>query len=239
MVNNPIAYEFSPGEYKASSLNLLATLDVSSGCLIPHVKVDGITFTGELAVKLDGSGQAVTNDSVFLYAEDSLTPGNNLILKSSALGLLVDIGSAQIHVELNPAEDGVQIFGSNSTANAVKTNASNQLEVVVMSTPPGFDGTNYFFDQKIDSTLPSTNYNNNYPVTVAAVAIAASQALTRGATVTNMDSTNTIYVGGSSVTVGNGMPLMPYETIFIETDNIANIFAISAAGGEDLRWLGS
>ena len=238
MVNNPIAYEFEVGKFKASSRNLLAVLDDDSGCLIPCVKVDGITFEGELAVKLDGSARGSTNDSVFLYVQDSVTPANNKLLEASVKGLLVDIGSAQIHVELNPAEDGVQIYGSNSTANPVKTNVSEQLEVDVVSTPVGFDGSNYHFDLKVDSTLPSA-LQHKTGVTGAAVALQLEdKTLYRGLVLTNTHATEVLYVGITGVNASTGYPLNPGESLPLVLNN-SNIVYIYSTLASAYSWVGS
>ena len=47
----------------------------------------------------------------------------------------------------------------------------------------------------------------------------------------------TIYVGGSGVTVDNGFPIEPGESLTIDIDNVADIYCISGSASQVLRYL--
>jgi len=57
-------------------------------------------------------------------------------------------------------------------------------------------------------------------------------------------NTATVWIGGGShVTADSdtdtgGFPLIPGATVVIDTDDVAKIYAISTAAGQDLAWIG-
>lgn len=61
----------------------------------------------------------------------------------------------------------------------------------------------------------------------------------RALVIHNSDGNNTIYIGGSDVTVANGFPLTAGEKIAIDIQGNPNvtIYAISDAGGQNVRIL--
>lgn len=73
----------------------------------------------------------------------------------------------------------------------------------------------------------------NVATSTAAGVAAAARAGRRSVTVKNTDTSITVYLGGSGVTTGTGLPLLAGESITLET--AAAVYAIAASGTPALR----
>lgn len=86
----------------------------------------------------------------------------------------------------------------------------------------------------------SAIYSGNKNVTTAgiALALASSQALTRGVRVRAKDAnTGLIYIGGASVTTGSDR-LTAGESIWIDANNLALVYIDAAVSGEGVTFSG-
>lgn len=91
------------------------------------------------------------------------------------------------------------------------------------------------------STLPSTLYNGTQTVSSAgtAVAIATSQTLSNGVTIkASASNTGVIYVGNSSVSSSNGLPLTAGESIPVAIDDLAKVYIDADVSGEGIEYIG-
>lgn len=102
--------------------------------------------------------------------------------------------------------------------------------------------TNPFPVTVISLAMPATFYHGQKTVTTAGteVVLAASQVLVSGVTVKAM-STNTgkIYVGGNPVTSATGFELSVGESVFIATDNLADVWIDSSINAQSVSYLAS
>ena len=55
--------------------------------------------------------------------------------------------------------------------------------------------------------------------------------------ISNNDNTDTVYIGGSNVTAGNGIPLLKLETFDIDLAPGNRIYAISTKAGHTVSWV--
>jgi hypothetical protein len=63
---------------------------------------------------------------------------------------------------------------------------------------------------------------------------------TSGIRITNISTSITALIGGSGVTVGNGYPLSPLDTVFLEASSGGSIYAVCAGNtGATLAYIGS
>ena len=63
---------------------------------------------------------------------------------------------------------------------------------------------------------------------------------TSGIRITNISTSTTALIGGSGVTVGNGYPLSPLDTVFLEASSGGSIYAVCAGNtGATLAYIGS
>ena len=76
---------------------------------------------------------------------------------------------------------------------------------------------------------------------VTALALSASvDRLNNGVTIRALSTNNAIvYVGPSGVTAANGYPLAAGDSVTVASVTASEIYAIAAAGTQELRWIGS
>ena len=89
---------------------------------------------------------------------------------------------------------------------------------------------------------PATIYHGQTTVTTAGteVALGASQALVSGVTIkAKHGNTGDIYVGKNPVTSATGYVLDAGEAVFVEVDNVADVYIDSSVNGEGVSWIGS
>ncbi len=55
--------------------------------------------------------------------------------------------------------------------------------------------------------------------------------------ISNMDNTDTVYLGAEGVTVGSGLALAKLERIFFDLNPGERIFAVSSKIGHTLTWI--
>lgn len=55
--------------------------------------------------------------------------------------------------------------------------------------------------------------------------------------ISNMDNTDTVYLGAEGVTVGSGLALAKLERIFFDLNPGERIFAVSSKTGHTLTWI--
>lgn len=90
--------------------------------------------------------------------------------------------------------------------------------------------------------VPSTVVHGQNDVTTAGTeeALASTTALTSGVTVkAKSDNTGNIYVGANPVTSSTGFILAAGEQVFIETDDLANVYIDAAVSGEGVSYIGA
>jgi len=134
--------------------------------------------------------------------------------------------------------DGTTIAEVDATLKALKVDVKTPLS--------GYSGGDdaYYFLLKTDQTLPSVILSGNDTVTTAGVAEQLNSgtplALKRGvgiqALITN---TGKVYVGGSNVDNANGEELTKGQDIYIETDDVSNVYIDVSVNGEGVKWTGS
>ena len=171
-------------------------------------------------VEVDIQGAGATGDNIRLVDE----AGNKVNVDAATNALQVFIANTiPLEVNLDPANDGVYLADKADNVVAVTANA---LDVNVTD----------------DETLPTAAFNGEDTIAVTETALngGAPQAVTRGLTL-QADATNTesLFVGVTGVTVGNGVELTAGESFPIEIDDVAKVFAICASGGQSARWFGS
>lgn len=90
--------------------------------------------------------------------------------------------------------------------------------------------------------IPTTFYMGQNAITTAGAeeALASSQALLSGVTVKALHAnTGMIYVGTNPVTSTTGFVLDAGEQIFIEVDNLADVYVDCSVSGEGVSFIGS
>lgn len=50
-------------------------------------------------------------------------------------------------------------------------------------------------------------------------------------------NTSPIWIGGSGLTVQNGMPVLPGESMFVPIDDARLLYAVSMEAAQDLAWM--
>ena len=96
--------------------------------------------------------------------------------------------------------------------------------------------------QSVSVSLPSTIVNGQETVDAAGTAqvIGASATLVSGVTVKALaGNTGIVYVGNSAVAAANGFELSAGEAVFIETDDVANIWVDAATNDDGISYVGS
>ena len=91
-------------------------------------------------------------------------------------------------------------------------------------------------------TLPTTVYNGQNTVASAgtAEALATSQALVSGVHVKALNANvGIVYVGDSSVDSATGYELSAGESVFLETDNLADVYIDAATSADGVCYIGS
>lgn len=53
----------------------------------------------------------------------------------------------------------------------------------------------------------------------------------------NLDNTDAVYLGNSTVTITNGMELMKQETLDIQLEPLEQIYAVSTKAGHKISWM--
>ena len=90
--------------------------------------------------------------------------------------------------------------------------------------------------------IPSTFYHGQTTVAAAGteVVLASSQALLSGVTVKAMAAnTGYMYVGKNPVTSTTGFELAAEQQIFIEVDNLADVYVDASVSGEKVCYIAS
>lgn len=104
-------------------------------------------------------------------------------------------------------------------------------------------GNNNVGDVDVASiAIPATFYYGQKTVTTAGteLVLASTQVLLSGVTVKALHgNTGWIYVGKSGVSSADGFVLDAGESVFIETDNLADVFIDSSVNGEGVSYIGS
>lgn len=96
--------------------------------------------------------------------------------------------------------------------------------------------------QSVRVSVPSVVYHGQTNVTTAGteVALASAQPLVSGVTVkAKHANTGWIYVGRNPVTSSTGFVLDAGEQVFIETDDLSNVFIDSSVNGEGVSYIAS
>jgi len=96
--------------------------------------------------------------------------------------------------------------------------------------------------QSVSVSLPSAIVNGQETVDAAGTAqvIGASATLVSGVTVKALaGNTGIVYVGNSAVDSTNGFELSAGEAVFIETDDVANIWVDAATNDDGISYVGS
>ena len=155
-----------------------------------------------------------------LQVDLGATPTGNLATLAAA------IVSSRMQVDLasTPTANLATLAGAITSARmAVNVDSTTQGKLDILHTDVG---------------PVSTIYAGNKNVTTAGtpVALAASQALTRGIRMRGKDAnTNLIYFGPSSVTSGSDR-LAPGEPTWIDANNLANVYIDAAVSGEGVTF---
>jgi len=85
--------------------------------------------------------------------------------------------------------------------------------------------------------LGTSVLSSSVSIGTSATLIPTSALSNRKSITIKNNGSNTIFIGGSGVTTGNGYPLNVNESLDIDLDDNANIYGIVASGTEDLRIL--
>jgi len=94
----------------------------------------------------------------------------------------------------------------------------------------------------VSVAVPETVYNGQNDVTTAGTreVLAGAQALKSGVTIkAKGDNTGDIYVGDSSVSSSNGFILDAGELVFIEVDNLSDVYIDSSVNGDGVSYIAS
>jgi len=165
------------------------------------------------------------------------TPGSNIwLLRTDAQF------TGTLEVNLDPENDGVYIGVGSDVVGLTDVGGEKGLNIHIIDTPVGFDGTNYKFSLQEDATLPGEGFNGADTIAAAETQLngGTPQAIKRGATLqADDDNDETVYIGVSGVLAGNGIRLEPGTSVPVDIDDISKIYAICATGGQLLRWFGS
>jgi len=104
------------------------------------------------------------------------------------------------------------------------------------------DGTELKVDVK-DVTLPTTVVHGKTTIGTASsgeAVLGSSTALLSGVTIKALSAnTGLVYVGKTGMATSTGFELNAKESVFIEVDNIADIFIIVAVDAEGVTYVGS
>jgi len=96
--------------------------------------------------------------------------------------------------------------------------------------------------QSVSVSLPSAIVNGQETVDAAGTAqvIGASATLVSGVTVKALaGNSGIVYVGNSAVDSTNGFELSASEAVFIETDDVANVWVDAATNDDGISYVGS
>ena len=89
----------------------------------------------------------------------------------------------------------------------------------------------------IVASLRGTILSSSVTIGDSATIIPASDLSNRKSMTIRNNGSNTIFIGGSGVTTGNGFPIKVNESFDIDLDDSSAIYGIVATGTEDLRIL--
>lgn len=147
------------------------------------------------------------------------------------------------------AADQTVDVGEVTTLPAITIAASQSVDVGEVTTLPAVTIAS---SQTLDTvttvgtvgavTPPTGVFNGQETVDSAgtAQAIGSSQALNRGVTVKALaGNAGLVYVGNSGVDSTNGFELAAGEAVYMETDNVADIFVDAANNDDGVSWIGS
>lgn len=200
------------------------------------IKTTAVLSTGSVTIDVDLDGTGVDGDTVSITDEDGTRV--NVIDVSGTNAMAVSVRG------LSPVSSGVHLGDSGGVEVGV-TDISGEkgLNTHIIDDVVGYDPTDgYGMSILKDFSLPSAAFNGNDTIAATETQLngGTPQVVKRGVTV-QADTTNTesVFIGVTGVTTSNGMELTPGESFPVEIDDIAEIYAISASGGQTARWFGS
>lgn len=124
----------------------------------------------------------------------------------------------------------------------VASGAGTPADPYVLAVAPAAGDSNIGNVDVASIAIPATFYMGQKAVTTAGteLVLASSQALLSGVTVKALHgNTGWIYVGTNPVTSSTGFVLDAGEQIFIEVDNLADVYIDSSVNGEGVSYIGS
>jgi CxxC motif-containing protein/type IV pilus biogenesis protein CpaD/CtpE len=164
-----------------------------------------------------------------------LTSMSNALAGTLTIGGTVSIGSA-----LPAGTNAIGKLAANDAVDIGDVTINNAAGSGVYIRPG--TGTNLDTNNVIVTSisLPTGPVSGQATIGTAAAAIGSSTALKSGVNVlSDPDNAGKVYIGPSGVSSSNGYLLQAGFDKFIETDNIADVYAISDTAGQKIYYLGS
>jgi len=149
-------------------------------------------------------------------------------------------GLEALGTALNGFVDGIEtLIGTTNTALTTLQGYVDGLETLQTTIGGYLDTVETKLQSVIDGQVPAaTVYDGNKNVTTAGtrVVLASSQALTKGVRIRAKDAnTGLIYVGGTGVSSSSDR-LAPGEPIWMDVNNLANVWIDAAVNGEGVTF---
>ena len=101
-------------------------------------------------------------------------------------------------------------------------------------------GTNNIGDVDVLTVaIPTSVTCGSFQAGVTASPITGATAFESGIRITNAGTVNTAYVGPTGITLDDGYPLAPLDTVFLEMSDGSTLRVLTASGTTDIRFIGS
>ncbi len=200
----------------SDGLTGVIVLTDSSGRIVSvGAGVAGTPAGGVLSVQGVASGTALPISAASLPLPSGAATAAAQAIEITALGTLLTTTAFQARLPVS----GQALMA----ASVPVTLASNQSTIAVSVAPP------------------STPYNGQNTIASAGTreALASSQVLGQGVWVKALTTNGGLmFVGGSTVSAGNGYPLAAGESVFVPTANLASVYIDAATTGNGVAYLG-
>lgn len=134
-------------------------------------------------------------------------------------------------------DNNADVSGADLRSGSINVDSAGRVKIAAVPA-----GTNNIGDVDVASVaIPAAPKHGQTAVAVcgAEVALTTTSALISGVTVKALHgNTGWIYVGANPVTSTTGYVLDAGEAVFIETDNLADVYVDCSVGGEGVSYIG-
>jgi hypothetical protein len=250
-----ITSNLSTANWRASVLTMLQAIYTNANTEAPPVTSGGITGTTSVTAGSVNAYVVNTIDTATLgFSTTTTATGGTISIYGSVDGVnylptsYAALSSGNSSGTFNAATQTIgQINCVGLVAIAFKANAVTGGSVVVTTI-----GTNAVSNVMLDNPLPSgTNVIGGVTLPAASAPVYGQQTstgtatalpsntLTSGIVLTNIGTTNAIWVGGSGLTTSNGYSLAAGASVGLVVSNTSSIYILQNTGASTLSFIGS